>query len=322
MPRGETVLSVEGRAYRGDLELFWNEGGIAVANIVDVENYLRGVVPPEIGYLKLHEIEAVKAQTLAARTYALRFVGRRVGKGFDLYATTADQVYKGVEAEDDVADIAIGETIGTVIVHGDSLIQAYFSACCGGRTAMREELWKKAGVPYLRSNWDTPGHVSVRDRAMCKHSSVFDWERSWTGKEFAGVLERWLLNYCEDPHPSKVGKLRNMEVTKRGESDRVVELTIETTTGKFRLFGDNCRYVLRDGASSGNLLRSTYFEVKLYGSPSPSQRIVVTGRGFGHGVGLCQEGAIGMARQGYTYDDIITHYYPGTRLVRLYGPAG
>jgi len=322
IPEGETTLSVEGKAYRGDLEVFWNDGGIAVANIVDMESYLRGVVPREIGYLRLHEIEAVKAQAVAARTYALRFVGKRVGKGFDLYASTSDQVYEGVSAEDDVADLAIRETAGTVIVHGDSLIQAYFSACCGGRTAFRDELWKRPGVPYLRSVWDTPGRVSVRDKAFCKKATLFDWERKWIGKELNDVLARWLLRYCEDPHPSKTGEFRNMKVSKRGKSGRALEVEIETTTGKFRLVGDNSRYVLRRSASKGGILLSTFFDVRLSGSPGPSQEIVVAGRGFGHGVGLCQEGAIGMAREGYNYQDIVKHYYSGIRLVRLYGPAG
>ncbi len=304
----EGRIWISQKEYRGTVEVTVNrKGTLTAVNILDLETYLRGVVPLEIGKLKDPQIEALKAQAVAARTYAIANLGRRRDLGFDLYSTVADQVYEGFSAEWTVADRAIAETRGMVAIYDGKPIDAFYSSTCGGETESIENAWDSRPVPYLRNVRDRDG----RSGDFCRNSPVYKWRVEWNRK----TLENILANRLPGLDRSKAGEfsLRDMDVRKRSPSGRVQVLEIKSNQGMTTLRGDKIRSALRRPIRGQPLLRSTKFDLKIRGDT-----IVAEGGGYGHGIGLCQTGAIGMAVQGYKHDKILKHYYRGIDLRRVY----
>jgi stage II sporulation protein D len=317
-PDGPAPVSFDRTPYRGEIEVFSAApGSLSVGNILSVESYLLGVVPLEIGRRSLAEIEAVKAQAVAARTYAVAASGSRASGSFDVFPTVEDQVYGGVEAEEPVSRQAILETAGVIVEHDGQPITAYFHSCCGGRTEAREETWELPGLPYLRSVRDTPG--GSRDLALsyCRDAADFAWTEAWTGPEIAELVERHLPAVASTPVGQPIGRVLDLRVAARTPSGRSRWLAVDTEGGTYRVFGDRVRWLLRR-PGTGRILRSSWFELDVERRGERITRVVARGRGHGHGVGMCQHGALGMARQGYTYDEILKHYYSGVELVRAY----
>ncbi len=310
-----TSVTVGGKPYRGRMEIREGGGGLRVINEVDVESYLRGVVPAEIGYFKDGDaLEAVKAQAVAARTYALKRIGNVKNRDYDLVATVADQVYGGKSAEQALADRAVLETEGIVAVHRGKMIDAYYSSSCGGRTAAIRDVWDKQDAPYLRGVRDcAQGKSETRD-AYCRRASRFEWTVTWDGAELERILAKSIpavLGKGEKP-----GEIRDIKVKGTFRCGRVKTLEIRTTKGKFRVHGDRVRWVLRQPGNE-KALWSAKFSIRVKRSRGRVTEVIATGSGFGHGVGMCQEGAIEMARQGKRFEQILTHYYPGIRLDRI-----
>ena len=303
---------VDGREYRGVIDIVPEGGRLNIVNELDLENYLRGVVPVEIGRLKASQNDAVKAQAVAARTYALANRGRRKTRGFDIYATVADQVYRGFEVETRLSDVAIAETHGVVASYKGRMISPFYSSTCGGRTENIHEAWNSPAVSYLRSVKD-----ESRGVAFCAPSPVYRWTVEWD----RGTLERILATTLPSRSRRVKGpvEIRGLRIRKRSKSGRVQELEIKTQQGNFRVKGDEVRRVLRRPGQGTPLLRSTLFSLKIYKDRQGRlRRIVASGGGFGHGIGLCQYGAIGMANRGYRFDQILRHYFRGTDLRMLY----
>ena len=321
-PDGPAVLEFEGALYRGEIEIFMaGDGTLSVANVIDVESYLRGVVPREIGPRPPEEIEAVMAQAIAARTYALKSGGRRAGGSFDVLPTVEDQVYGGVAAENGVCDRAILATAGVVLEHGGEPVDAYFHANCGGRTEARQEVWELPARPYLVSTWDTPGGSTRQGAAFCFHGSNFTWSESWSGAEFERVVREHLPAVASTPVRGSIESVRNVKVTHRAPSGRVRWLEVDTNAGKYRVFGDRVRWLLRR-PGSGKILRSAWFELNVRYGGGKVAGVEASGRGYGHGIGMCQHGALEMAREGRTHEEILKHYYRGVELKGEYGGQG
>jgi stage II sporulation protein D len=317
-PDGSAPVSFGGTPYRGEIEIFSAApGSLSVGNILSVESYLLGVVPLEIGRRPPGEVEAVKAQAVAARTYAVAASGSRASGSFDVFPTVEDQVYGGIDAEEPVSRLAILETAGIIAEHGGEPITSYFHSCCGGRTEAREETWELPGLPYLRSVRDTPGGSPDLALSYCRDAADFTWTETWTGPEIAELVERHLPAVASTPVGQPVGRVRDLRVTARTPSGRSRWLTVETDGGTYRVFGDRARWLLRR-PGTGRILRSSWFELDVDRRGGRVARVVARGRGHGHGVGMCQHGALGMAREGYTYDEILKHYYGGVGLVRAY----
>jgi peptidoglycan hydrolase-like amidase len=146
----DDTLSLDGVAYRGVLEIRGDEGGLTVVNLVNVEDYLRGVVPNELSPLAFPQLEALKAQAVAARTYALRNRGKFDEKGYDLCATSACQVYKGKSSEHPVSDQAVEATRGIVATYEGAPIEAFYTSTCGGHTEDAQNVFEGEGAPYLQ----------------------------------------------------------------------------------------------------------------------------------------------------------------------------
>ena len=304
----EGRLRVSGREYRGTMEVFSNSKGmLTVVNILDLENYLRGVVPPEIGNLKEDRIEALKAQAVAARTYTAANMGRRKSLGFDFYGSIVDQVYRGYSVEWPLADRAISETRGMIVTYRGKPASAFYSSTCGGVTESIENAWGGSPVPYLRSVRDRDG-ISGE---FCRHSPVYEWRVEWK-KE---TLENILFDHLPGMDQRKTGEfsLRGIDIKQRTPSGRVQLLEIKSNHGTATLRGDRIRYALRRPVQGQPILRSTKFDLEFR-----RDAIVAEGGGYGHGIGMCQMGAIGMAEKGYKYDQILKHYYRGVDLDRVY----
>jgi stage II sporulation protein D len=317
---GGAPLRANGRPYRGAISV--TPAGtrtVRIVNHVEIEDYLLGVVPAEIGHRAESEIEAVKAQAVAARTYALAALGQYGAAGFDLFATAQDQVYAGVAGEDSVAARAVRETAGLVLLSRGELARAYYSSTCGGRTAAVTEVWDKPPAPYLRGGADRSARRGS-EAAFCAASPYFAWTEEWD----APALDRTLAAHLHEEVElggKPAGHLTGIKVITRGRSGRVVDLELRTTTGRHVVSGDRIRWVLRRDAQGDPILRSTLIRVdRVERKAGRVRRLVISGRGNGHGVGMCQTGAIGMAEIGYSFRDILRHYYRSVD-VRPYSDA-
>ncbi len=316
VPAGNGDVLLAGRPYHGTaLVRGVPGGGVTAVNVLDLERYLRGVVPMEIGVRPAAEVEAVKAQAVAARTYAIGNLGKSAARGFDFYAGTQDQVYGGAAREDSVANRAVAETRGEIVTYQDQPILAYYSSTCGGRTAAIEDAWPwRAPLPYLKSESD---RIPGTDRSYCDISNRFRWTERWTGEELRGVLGKTLPDYTGGSGPA-AGPVGEVALDGVNGSDRValLRLRVGGTTAAVR--GDSVRWVLRPAGGKGLLNSSMLFSVNADVRGDTVTALEVGGGGWGHGIGMCQWGAIGRARAGQSYRTILGAYYRDTRVERFY----
>jgi stage II sporulation protein D len=313
-PAGEQLISIGAKPYRGTAVVrAAGPGRVTAINQVDMEAYLLGVVPREIGAIGDTLIEAAKAQAVAARTYAVQYLGRRAALGFDVFATVQDQVYGGAQAEHGPISRAVRETAGEILTYRGEPIEAFYHSTCAGRTAAIEEVWNEAPRPYLVSVVDVnpaTGH------AYDTRSSRFRWTVRWP----VDSLERILSRTLADSLPAgvnSVGDVRDVRVLERTPSGRIRALRVSTTAGDFTVGGDRIRWIFL--TPQGAVLNSSKFDVEVVrGAAGAPVEVVATGGGWGHGIGMCQVGAMGRAAAGQDYRTILSAYYPSTSLRELY----
>ncbi|HEU5171357.1 MAG TPA: SpoIID/LytB domain-containing protein [Gemmatimonadales bacterium] len=304
-------VRVNGRSYHGTLALLRDRTGLTVVNRVPMEAYLLGVVSAEMGRRDPSEREALRAQAVISRTYALRNLGRWRTEGFDLYATVSDQVYGGIDAETPEGRDGVESTRGQIVTWNGEPIDAFFFSTCGGRTEDGGEVFRGAVRPYLRSMSDATPSGGV----YCSISPRYRWREEWSGEGLRGVLRRSLPAVLA-LEASRVDEVRDVRVGGRTGSGRVGMLTLVLGAEQLDVDGPQVRQVLRTPA--GEILRSTAFTLEARRSGRRIARLVAEGSGNGHGVGLCQWGAVGRARAGQDYQQILAAYYGGTELSRMY----
>ncbi len=312
-------FSLDGKRYRGFIEVIRKDASkMIVVNELEIEDYLRGVVPKEIGKITMENVEAAKTQAVAARTYTFAKFGLRADLGFDLYGNIRDQVYGGMDAEQPLIDQAISSTSGLVATYNNKFIEAYFSSTCGGATANVENTWSGGKkIPYLRSINDSRSRNRINSQSFCKASPHYRWTETWTRSQLEASLRKNLAKYSNLRNSNQLGTLRNIAIIKKDSSGRNIIMRIITSTGSYDVRGDKIRRVLcRPGTN--NILRSTRFDIELVRNSNSISTIIARGGGNGHGVGMCQWGAMGMALLGYTYEQILIHYYPGTQFKYVY----
>lgn len=326
------IVTINGIPYRGVAEVWTNSGGtLAGINELPLEEYLYGVVPRELPPVPFGLPEAQKAQAVTARTFALANMGRRSADGYDLLPTTADQVYGGLGAEHPVSTAAVDETAGVVAVHDGALITALYHSTSGGWTANSEDVFVTA-LPYLRGvpdaeRGDALEHVpsvevfmrhanptNLRSRAAgdfeADWSRFHRWTVDWTAAEMVEVLAGSINQAITQVHA--------VRVLERADQGRVLLIEFVTDAGTFTASKDAIRGTLRyldaDGAHAP--LRSTLFFIEPTGGPDASAPAgwIAFGGGWGHGVGMCQTGAVGMAERGRSFEEILSHYYRGVEL--------
>lgn len=275
----DAQLQFAGSRYRGAILLSALGDDVEVINVVDVESYLRGVVPAEMA--ASWPMEALKAQAVAARSYTLTSLDPQ-GR-YDLCATVECQVYRGASAEHPRADAAVAATAGVVVTYQGVTAHTYYHADSGGMVASSQEVWGGA-LPYLVAVADAP--------ASTPH-------RAWTVRLDGGAVGASLA-----AAGLGVGTVLALRVVRMSESGRVSELEVSGAAGSRRLSGVQLTSLARSWG-----LKSTRFVVQ--------GGLTVRGDGWGHGVGMSQYGARALALAGYDYGRILSFYYPTTNLTRF-----
>lgn len=280
------TVRLNNRQYRGTIEIRrMNDSEVFVINELDIEDYLMGVVAEEIPHD--WEFEALKAQAVASRTYAL-YLKRNAGRRpYHITASVRTQLYGGLRSERDSAVRAVRDTKGLVLMYQGSVIPAFYHSSCGGRTEDAGELWD-IDVPYLKG-------VDCSCQEISKYGA---WERRISIKEALTALGR--LGY-------RLGNITSVGLGRITRAGRVKDIVIRDGDRVVRVPAERFRSSLGYG-----MIPSVFFEVSAAGG-----EIVFSGRGMGHGVGLCQWGAREMAQRGLDFISILRHYYPGTSIEQL-----
>ena len=310
------TLKVDDATYPGELVLQpRGDGTLDILNILPLEIYLPGVSSAEL-FARWPE-ETYKVQTIAARTYALqqRERSRANGRDFDIESTTADQVYAGLTSNP-TAIRAAEATRGLILTYKGEFLRAYYSSTCGGRSASAAQIWPTGrGFEY---NLATPIQAHPRAHA-CDASPLFRWEVKRTAEELGERLRAWGAR-AGSPARSlgtlqSVRPVRYERVTQRPSRYEVTDVTgrrVEMSAEELRI-ACNTATPRRPTPPREALVRSGDLEVDIRGDT-----VTIRGRGFGHGVGMCQYCAKGFADQGQTYESMLTLFYPGATLERAY----
>jgi stage II sporulation protein D len=301
----EDLIKFKGHSYRGIIKVFADNNLLSVVNSLSLEDYLKGVLPLEMPTGNNNEnYEALKAFAICARTYSLNKLSENKTT-FDVYIDTRDQVYGGVESEKEITNKAVDDTRDLILTYNGQPAVTYYSAACGGHTENVKNVFSTNArdLPYLSG-------VKDGNEPYCSIAPKFNWVEEYTEQTFldrlkaAGQIDS--VNY----------KIDNIEVASRFESGRVNELkiTLNSDDGDDKvvsLYGNNIRSVIRTSDNRG-ILRSNMFDISLDGG-----NVTITGRGNGHGVGLCQWGSIYLSRIGWNYKEILSHYFPGTQIANI-----
>jgi stage II sporulation protein D len=279
-------VQVNGKSYRGLVELRKKKNGLLlVVNDLDLEEYLRGVIASEVPHD--WELEALKAQAVASRTYAL-YEKRTAGKKpYHILATVISLVYNGVQGEHEDAARAVKETRGLVLTYQGNIIPAFYHANCGGYTEDASLLWG-LDAPYLRG-------VDCGCQDILKDGL---WEKRVNVNHISEVLMH---------QGFRVEGISDMRISGITPAGRVRNVAIRSARGTTTVPADTIRAAL--GSTE---LPSLFFELEY-----SEGEAVFSGRGRGHGVGLCQWGAKEMAGKGHDFRSILSHYYPGAVLARM-----
>jgi stage II sporulation protein D len=286
-------LTVDRAPYRGVMEVLpAEESRITVVNVVALEAYLRGVVPNELSPEAFPQLEAQKAQAVAARSYVLAHLGDYSSRGYDVCASAACQVYRGpLPSTRHPTERWRRRAEGRPGAAGRS-----YTSTCGGHTEEGTAVSRRRAVP---------ARCRLRDRACARRRSADgrEWEVRLRPADVARAVARY----------GSVGRVLDLVPTKVGVSGRVVELRVVGSEGELDLRGQRVRLGLG--------LRESLFVLHRESAPQGDvERFVFTGKGWGHGVGLCQVGASGMARAGAKFEDILKHYYTGVAVTSLATP--
>ncbi len=299
-PGESSRISVDGKEYRGKILVVNSAKKLNVINILPIEDYLKGVVPNEIGKLDASMFEALKVQAVAARTYAYHHFNSRISLGFDVFATVQDQVYNGCASEAELPSAAIDSTAGIVLTNNGEFIEAYYHSTCGGYTD-GVEVWGLAPVSYLKSQSD----MKNTDSAWCSASSYSSWKKVYSEKELVTMFKK-NFKAAKASGNSDFSKIQQIEVQSEFPGRRVNQLEVLTDKGIFTANGDRIRQLFKEGSK---ILPSSKFKIEKNGKVW-----VLDGSGFGHGIGMCQMGARARAKAGQSFQEILQAYYPGTSL--------
>ncbi|MBL8026119.1 MAG: SpoIID/LytB domain-containing protein, partial [Fibrobacteres bacterium] len=246
-------FTINGNSYRGKLLFTVNKNGASIAvNEVSIEDYLKGVLPYEIGTRDSSYFEALKVQAIIARTYTYSRLDNQRTDGFDVYSDQNDQVYKGTEKEYLLANAAVDATADMVVSCRDSLIQSFYFSTSPGRTANIEEMWPDRGVrTYLRS---------VPDSEFNTTSPHFRWEESWTRHQLEKILHKTIPSVLKG---SGSGSLEDISIAETAECGRVKVVRIEIGGRTYEVKGDKVRWILTRESAPGQILKSAFFTLDI-----------------------------------------------------------
>lgn len=333
-PRVLRINNDKNKRYRGELEIVrLEESDLTVINVLPLNEYLYGVVPGEI-QASSHP-EALKAQAVAARTYAISTFNKYSHMGFNMCDTTICQVYRGYSIEQPSTNKAVDDTLGEIVTYNGKVAQVFYFSSSGGMTEDVKNVWG-SNIPYL---------VSVEDNFEAGNSWNYNWDASYSAERIEEIMNSRGFN---------LGRILNMEVTKRSEAGRAIELVITGTNGSRTYTNSGTRNVfslssqwydietdaditIRKNnqenintqlvgkqvmtATGLKTLSADTQEVTILSANNQQKQVPLTptqynisGKGWGHGVGMSQEGAKGMALVGFDYKQILEHYFTGAKV--------
>jgi stage II sporulation protein D len=289
-PTNGGYVFIGDRWYRGRTQVVPTAKGLTAVNHVNLEQYLYSVLGGEM--VPSWPLEALKAQAVAARSYALYQRENAANGVFDLGDTTAWQVYRGISDETASTQAAVNATASQVLIHQGRIIEAVFHSSSGGHTENVEHVWVQA-LPYLRGVPD-----------FDQGTPVYEWTKTFTRADLSALIPG-------------VGNVNLMEPERTTPQGRIISMRVVGDAGTRSIKGETLRSILD--------LRSTKFKVIPEYSPTrgnqKSQQLPIAfqiqGKGFGHGLGMSQWGAYNMARQGRDYRQIVLHYYKNTILAKI-----
>lgn len=283
-------LKINGNSYKGIIEVKNSGRGMTIINILNIEDYLKGVVPLEMNPEQFKEIEALKAQAVAARTFALRRLFYHEEKDYDICSTVKCQVYKGASFEHPLSNRAVEETKGEILVWNNEPINALYTASCGGYSEDVENVFGGEPVPYLKGTFCFHKNENM--------ASPLEWSEVKTKEEILKILKRqFSIEDIIDIYP-----------VRRGISGRIIELRVLTSKDYYDLRG----FLIKESFG----LRDIPQEIlKINNQNNEVESFIFKGRGKGHGVGLCQEGAYSLAKMKKNYKEILLHYYKNVDIV-------
>ena len=276
-PENDGYVWIGDRWYRGRTRLIRQAEGITAINHVDLEDYLYSVVGAEA--VSTWPLEALKAQAVAARSYALYKRNTGTNSLYDVDTTVGTQVYKGLDSEYTTTHEAVDSTLGQIMTYNNEVILAAFHSSSGGYTENVEDVWSSP-LPYLRAVIDYD-----------QQSPVFEWQQVIPVTEIQNLVAGIGI----------IKGLKPLQMTPRG---RIVTMEVMGDRGTATVSGKQLRQALK--------LRSTLFRVSTEGN-----NLHIKGRGYGHGLGLSQWGAYYLAKQGVDYHQILAHYYQSADLSQL-----
>ena len=272
-----------GKDYRGNLELYRTPKETLVINHLALEEYLLSVVPSEMP--PSWHIEALKAQAVAARSYAAFHINNSKSGIYDLENDTNSQMYNGIKSENPNSSKAVRDTKNIVMVYNNQPIKAFFHSHSGGITESPEKVWGQK-VGYLKS---------VKSE-YCNISKPLDWELKFDSNTLSGKLNKL-----------GVGEISDIKILDTTPSGRVASLSIQGENGNVMVSGQDFR----------NLIGNTRIKSLLFDIVENENYFHIKGKGFGHGVGMSQYGSYGMAISNYNFEDILKYYYKDIDLVRI-----
>ncbi len=281
------------RQYEGrEFQIVVTRGRLALINVLPLEMYLSRVLPAEMAPSHF-TLEALKAQAVVARTWALKNLRRHQRYGYNFCDGPHCQVYQGRKVISLRCERAVKMTQGEVLAYQGRLAEAFYHSTCGGNTAFIEEVWGSQPQPYLarvQDHWK-PGY-----RPYCARSPYARWRARLSLRRLEQAMRKNRTLGQEE-------KLKQVEVDFLDRSGHVKRILITTNQRQYRMPGPKFRTLLNRIFGQRRIL-SNFYEIKMQGN-----KLAIQGRGLGHAVGMCQWGARGMAQHGFTYKEILEHYF-------------
>lgn len=292
--------------YSGTITFVKNSTSVIAINTVPMPEYLMGVVPHEIPTHNDEYYQAVKAQTIAARTYAFYHIKNPASQYFDIYDDTRDQVYRGTSKKSEAAEKAVKETFGTALINSSGeLVETQYHSTCGGILDVRSDYQDSSNAIE-----DTSGNTF-----NCATSPLYRWVKKITIREIIQNLRKYnRISAAEYQDLIDGGYQMDINIKTRHVSGRVESLEIQLNQKKIKLNQGGIRSIF--ATQNNNYLPSTLFFFKK--SQNNPELMYIVGAGFGHGKGMCQWGAIGQALNGKSYQEILKFYYPSLTLKKMY----
>ena len=306
------------RSYRGEISAYNFRSKIRFVNELGIEEYIAGVLPNEMP--QQYPPEALKTMAVINRTFAVSNLSRHKDEMSDLCSTVHCQVYTGVLSEENSTTKAVNDTMGEYIYYNDNYAATTFHSSCGGVTEKVKNVWDyHEPEPYLISVADSPvskdfifnnedefrQFIDDPPLCYCRDAGRFRWKEKYSLKELEKLFKESLPVYFKDFLDP--GVLKDVKIIQRSPHGRVQCIEIIFTHGSYKVYKDPIRWLFSKGKIGLGGLQSTLFYIE----KDDDGNYLFVGGGWGHGVGMCQDGSCQMARDGFNYKQIIEHYYPG-----------